>query len=68
MKTNVQFDIFGVMLYLVDNGMVKNMSHIIQLLIILGKFHVHKSKWTGSKTLLSLFYCWSQTVWHLNQM
>ena len=45
MSTNVQINVFDVMLYFVFYGMDSNITYIIQLLIILGKFHIHKSKW-----------------------
>lgn len=52
---NVQINVFDVMLYFVFHGLDKNANYIIQLLIILGKFHIHKSKWAGSKPCFNRF-------------
>ena len=49
MSTNVQINVFDVMLYFVFYGMDSNITYIIQLLIILGKFHIHKWKCSDSK-------------------
>ena len=53
--TNVQINVFDVMLYFVFYGTGSNITYIIQLLIILGKFHIHKSKWSGSKPCFQRF-------------
>ncbi len=38
------------MIYVDDYGIEKDKVYIIQLLIIMGKFHIHKMKWSGGKT------------------
>lgn len=38
-------NVFDVMLYFVFCGMNSNITYIIQLLIILGYFHIYISKW-----------------------
>ncbi len=37
------------MIYVDDYGIEKDNTYIIQLLVIMGKFHVHKIKWSGGK-------------------
>lgn len=37
------------MYYSNENNNNNNFSFIVQLFIILGKFHIHKKKWSGSK-------------------
>ncbi len=47
--TNIQIKVFDVMLYSTFNGLSIKQNYKIQLLVILGKFHIHKSKWTSLK-------------------
>ncbi len=34
------------MIYVDDYGIEKDKAYIIQLLVIMGKFHIHKMKWS----------------------
>ncbi len=42
------------MIYVDDYGIEKDKAYIIQLLVIMGKFHIHKMKWSGGKP--NVFY------------
>ncbi len=37
------------MIYVDDYGIEKDKAYIIQLLVVMGKFHIHKMKWSGGK-------------------
>ncbi len=53
--TNAQKRVFDVMLCSDFNGLPINNIYIIQLLTILGKFHIHKPKWTSLKPCFHRF-------------
>lgn len=36
-----------IMIYVDDYGIEKDKAYIIQLLVIMGKFHIHKMKWSA---------------------
>ncbi len=44
------------MIYVDDNGIEKDKAYFIQLLVIMGKFHILKMKWSGRKPHFFLFY------------
>lgn len=46
---------FDVIIHLNDHGFEKDKASFIQLLILMGKFHIHKIKWSGSKPKFSHF-------------
>ncbi len=46
---------FDVMIYFVDHGFDKDKAYLIQLVILMGKFHIHKMKWSGSNPNFSHF-------------
>ncbi len=37
------------MIYVDDYGIEKDKAYIIKLLVVMGKFHIHKMKWSGGK-------------------
>ncbi len=45
-----------IMIYVDDYGIEKDKAYIIQLLVIMGKFHIHKMKWSAS-FFLWLYLC-----------
>ena len=44
-----------VLLYFEDINLEKDLIFFVQLVLFLGKFHIHKRKWTDSKPLFNLF-------------
>lgn len=48
-KTNVQTNVFEVMLYFVFSGLNNKAIYIIQFVIFLGTSYIHKLKWSDSK-------------------
>ncbi len=44
------------MIYADDYGIEKDNAYIIQLLVIISKFHIHKIKWSGGKPNCFYFY------------
>ncbi len=55
LDVSLQLSGFDVIMYFGDHGFYKDKAHFIQLLILIGKFHIHKMKWSGSKPNLSHF-------------
>ncbi len=49
---SLQLSGLDVIIYFGDHGFDKDKAYIIQLLILMGMFHIHKKKWSGSKTKL----------------
>ncbi len=45
----MQLSGFDVIMYFGDHGFDKDKAYFIQLLILMGKFHIHKMKCSGSK-------------------
>ncbi len=43
------------MIYVDDYGIEKDKAYIIQLLVIMGKFHILKMKWSGGKPFFVYF-------------
>ncbi len=43
------------MIYVDDYGIEKDKAYIIQLLVVMGKFHIHKTKWSGGKPIFFYF-------------
>ncbi len=67
MGTNVQIKVSDDMLYSDFNGLSVSYSYIIQFLIILGKFHIHKSKRASLKlSSIDLLLNTNNTVLQLN--
>ncbi len=52
---SLQLSGFNVIIYFGDHGFDKVKSYLIQLLILIRKFHIHKLKWSGSKPNFSHF-------------
>lgn len=52
---SLQLSGFDVIIYFGDHGFDKDKAYFIQLLILMGKFHIHKMKWSGSKPNFSHF-------------
>ncbi len=52
---SLQLSGFYVIIYFGDHGFDKVKAYLIQLLILMGKFHIHKMKWSGSKPNFSHF-------------
>ncbi len=52
---SLQLSGFDVIIYFSDNGFDKDKAYFIQLLILMGKFHTHKMKWSGSEPNFSHF-------------
>ncbi len=52
---SLQLSGFDVIIYFSDHGFDKDKAYFIQLLILMGKFHTHKMKWSGSKPNFSHF-------------
>ncbi len=50
------------MIYVNDYGIEKDKAYIIQLLVIMGKFHIHKMKWSGGKPIFFFFTNLNNTV------
>jgi len=48
--------IFDVMLYFDFCGLSKKNIFVIQLFIILGKYHIHKCKWSNSQPCFKAFH------------
>lgn len=46
---------FDIMIHFNDHGIEKDKAYIIQLLILMGKFHIHKMKWSDSNPNFSYF-------------
>ncbi len=44
LNTAVKLGGSDIMIYVDDNGIEKNKAYIIQLLVVMGKFHIHKMK------------------------
>ncbi len=55
LNTAVKLGGSEIMIYVDDYGIEKDKVYIIQLLIIMGKFHIHKMKWSGGKTIFFYF-------------
>ena len=59
-----------IILYFDDKDMDKDLIFFIQLLLILGKYHIHKKKWTNSKPNIIHFskelHLYSTTIEGLN--
>ncbi len=53
-NTAVKLGGSDIMIYVDDYGIEKDKAYIIQLLVIMGKFHIHKMKWSGGKP--NVFY------------
>ncbi len=53
-NTAVKLGESDIMIYVDDYGIEKDKVYIIQLLVIMGKFHIHKMKWSGGKP--NVFY------------
>ncbi len=51
----LQLSGFNVIIYFGDHGYDKNKAYFIQLLILMGKFYIHKIKWLGFKPNFSNF-------------
>ncbi len=45
-----------IMIYVDDYGIEKDKAYIIQLLVVMGKFHMHKMKWSGGKANFFIFF------------
>ncbi len=52
---SLQLSGFYVIIYLGDHGFDKDKAYFKQLLILMGKYHIHKMKWSGSKPDFSHF-------------
>ncbi len=52
---SLQLSRFDVIIYFSDHGFDKDKAYFIQLLILMGKFHTHKMKWSGSEPNFSHF-------------
>ncbi len=52
---SLQLSGFYVIIYFGHHGFDKVKAYLIQLLILMGKFHIHKIKWSGSKPNFSNF-------------
>ncbi len=51
-NTAVKLDGSDIMIYVNnDYGIEKDKAYIIQSLVIMGKFHIHKMKWSGGKPI-----------------
>ncbi len=53
LNSSLQLSGFDVIMYFGDHGFDKDKAYFIQLLM--GKFHIHKMKWSGSKPNFSHF-------------
>ncbi len=56
LNTAVKLGGSDIMIYVDDYGIEKDKVYIIQLLVVMGKFHIHKMKWSGGKPNFFLFY------------
>ncbi len=56
LNTAVKLGGSDIMIYADDYGIEKDNAYIIQLLVIMGKFHIHKIKWSGGKPNCFCFY------------
>ncbi len=54
LKKAVKLGGSDIMIYVDDYGIEKDKVYIIQLLVIMGNFHIHKMKWSG--VFFILFY------------
>ncbi len=63
-KVNTAVKLGGsdIMIYVNDYGIEKDKAYIIQLLVIMGKFHIHKMKWSGGKPIFFFFTNLNNTV------
>ncbi len=65
---SLQLSGFDVIIYFSDHGFDKDKAYFIQLLILTGKFHTHKMKWSGSeRNFFFTFECfplYCSDVWH----
>ncbi len=52
---SLQLSGFDVIMYFSDHGFDKDKAYFIQLLILMGKFHTHKMKCSGSEPNFSHF-------------
>ncbi len=50
---SLQLSGLDVIIYFGDHAFDKDIAYFIQLLILMGMFHIHKMKWSGSKTKCS---------------
>ncbi len=55
LNISLQLSGFDVIIYFVDHGFDKDKAYFIQLLILMGEFHIHNMKWSGSKSNFSHF-------------
>ncbi len=51
----LQLSGFDVVIYFGNHGFDKDKAYFTQLLILMGKFHIHKIKWFSSKSNFSHF-------------
>ncbi len=56
LNTAVKLGGSDIMIYVDDYGIEKDKAYFIQLLVIMGKFHILKMKWSGGKPFFCLFY------------
>ncbi len=49
LNTAVKLGGSDIMIYVDDYGIENDKAYIIQLLVIMGKFYIHKMKWSGGK-------------------
>ncbi len=49
LNTAVKLDGSDIIIYVNDYGIEKDKAYIIQSLVIMGKFNIHKMKWSGGK-------------------
>ncbi len=56
LKKAVKLGGSDITIYVDDYGIEKDKVYIIQLLVIMGKFHIHKMKWSGGKPIFFKFY------------
>ncbi len=47
-----------------DNGREKDFIFFIQLIVIIGKYHIHEHKWFKLQTKLSPVLARTEPVWH----